>query len=311
MQLGEPVLASEGSSLGDGDVIPRRLAVDALLASQVTAEELGEVVGVVGPAAVVAQLLVLGGEPGAVAPLGVLRHRLLVPLRVSSRRDDAGGEEARLASGLPAENHTLEGPQALVEGGGEGVASAVEAGREAIVSDAGSRDGVEGGKAAAGAGKVPTPVSGGAMAQCAHLAKGEDVSGDGSVASDGNALLDEVAIVLAWLCRGGRFAHGPLPLALDLRLRGWLWRASGGRLDVLVPGGGEAHSGRLPEPGGGLVPSPWGGVRRLDPTVGENEVGRLGEVGRCHMIAGCDAVCNEGIEFGRPSGKRPRPPGAG
>jgi len=159
-----------------------------------------------------------------------------VPLRVSSRRDDAGGEEARLASGLPAENHTLKGPQALVEGGGEGVASAVEAGREAIVSDAGSRNGVEGGKAAAGAGKVPTPVSGGAMAQCAHLAKGEDVSGDGGVASDGNALLDEVATVLAWLCRGGRFAHGPLSLALDLRLRRWLWRACGGRLDVLVPG---------------------------------------------------------------------------
>ena len=93
VQLGEPVLASEGSSLGDGDAIPRRLAVDALLASQVTAEELGEVVGVVRPAAVVAKLLVLGGEPGAVAPLGVLRHRLLVPLRVSSRRDDAGGED--------------------------------------------------------------------------------------------------------------------------------------------------------------------------------------------------------------------------
>ena len=115
-------------------------------------EELGEVVRVVGPAAVVSQLLVLGGEPAAVAPLGVLRHCPLVSLRISSRRDDAGGEEARLASGLPAENHTLEGPQALVEGGGEGVAAAVEAGREAIVSDAGSRDGVEGRKAAAGAG---------------------------------------------------------------------------------------------------------------------------------------------------------------
>ena len=53
---------------------------------------------------------------------------------------------------------------------------AVEARREAIVSDAGSRDGVEGGTATAdGAGKCPTPVSGGALAQCADLAKGEDV----------------------------------------------------------------------------------------------------------------------------------------
>ena len=52
-------------------------------------------------------------------------------------------------------------------------------------------------------------------------------------------------------------------------------------------------------------------MRRLDPTVGENEVGSLGEVGRRNMIAGCDAVCGEGIELGRPSCKSPRPPGAG
>ena len=84
VQLGEPVLAGKGSSLGDGGIIPRRLAVDALLASKVTSEEFGEVVGVVGLPAVVAQLFVLGGEPAAVAPLGVLGHRLLVPLWVSS-----------------------------------------------------------------------------------------------------------------------------------------------------------------------------------------------------------------------------------
>ena len=81
MQLGEPVLAGQGSSLGDGGVIPRRATVGALLASEVTVEEFSEVVRVVGLPAVVAQLLVLGGEPAAVAPLGVLSHRLLVPLR--------------------------------------------------------------------------------------------------------------------------------------------------------------------------------------------------------------------------------------
>ena len=114
---------------------------------------------------------------------------------------------------------------------------AVEARREAIVSDAGSRDGVEGGTATAdGAGKCPTPVSGGALAQCADLAKGEDVGGDGGAAGDGDALLGEVATVLAWLGGGGRVAHCPLPLALDLRLRGGLRQACGGRLDVLVPG---------------------------------------------------------------------------
>ena len=101
-------------------------------------------------------------------------------------------------------------------------------------------------KAAAGADKGPKAVCSGVMAQCAHLAESEDVGGDGGVASDGNAFLDEVAIVLAWLGRGGRIAHGPLSLALNLRLRGWLRQACGGRLDVLVPGGGEAHSCRLP-----------------------------------------------------------------
>ena len=48
---------------------------------QMPQEEFSEVVRVVGLPAVVAQLLVLGGEPAAVAPLGVLSHRLLVPLR--------------------------------------------------------------------------------------------------------------------------------------------------------------------------------------------------------------------------------------